>query len=67
MTTVELKVAMMCGGCEAAVRRVLDKLDGVESVDINRDTNKVTVTGNVTPEKVFETVSKTGKATEYWS
>eukprot|EP00958_Prasinococcus_capsulatus_P015558 scaffold1658_cov393-Prasinococcus_capsulatus_cf.AAC.24 len=44
---------MMCGGCEAAVRRVLDKLDGVESVDINRDTNKVTVTGNVTPEKVL--------------
>ena len=26
--TVTLKVAMTCGGCEAAVKRVLSKLEG---------------------------------------
>ncbi|CAO2836473.1 unnamed protein product [Amaranthus hypochondriacus] len=64
--TVVLKVAMSCQGCSGAVKRVLDKMEGVESYDINLEEKKVTVRGNVQPEAVFQTVSKTGKKTTFW-
>ncbi|XP_047076972.1 copper transport protein ATX1-like [Lolium rigidum] len=64
--TVELKVAMSCGGCSGAVKRVLTKMQGVETFDIDMEQQKVTVKGNVTPEDVFQTVSKTGKKTSFW-
>ncbi|KAL1557739.1 Cytosolic copper metallochaperone [Salvia divinorum] len=64
--TVELKVGMSCQGCVGAVKRVLGKLDGVESYDIDLEQQKVTVKGNVQPDVVFQTVSKTGKATAFW-
>ena len=58
---------MPCGGCSAAVKRVLDKLEGVQSVDIDMEKQKVTVTGDVDKQTVFEKVSKTGKATSFWT
>ncbi|CAN1298101.1 Copper transport protein CCH [Linum perenne] len=64
--TVELKVAMSCGGCSGAVNRVLSKMEGVESFEINMKEQKVTVIGNVEREAVFQTVSKTGKKTAFW-
>ncbi|KAH6766906.1 anti-oxidant 1-like protein [Perilla frutescens var. hirtella] len=64
--TVELKVGMSCQGCVGAVKRVLGKLDGVESFDIDFEKQKVTVKGNIQPDVVFQTVSKTGKATSFW-
>ncbi|KAH7300943.1 hypothetical protein KP509_23G004900 [Ceratopteris richardii] len=64
--TVELKVAMSCQGCVGAVKRVLGKMEGVEKYDIDLDSQKVTVTGNVKPDDVLATVSKTGKATSFW-
>lgn len=39
---------------------------GVETFDIDIDAQKVTVKGNVAPDVVFQTVSKTGKKTAYW-
>uniref|UniRef100_A0A5B6ZYM0 HMA domain-containing protein n=1 Tax=Davidia involucrata TaxID=16924 RepID=A0A5B6ZYM0_DAVIN len=64
--TVVLKVGMSCGGCSGAVKRVLDKMEGVESFDIDLKEQKVTVKGNVQPEAVLQTVSKTGKKTSFW-
>ncbi|RAL45573.1 unnamed protein product [Cuscuta campestris] len=64
--TVVLKVGMSCSGCVGAVKRVLGKMEGVESFDINQEAQKVTVTGNVTPDSVLQTVSKTGKKTSFW-
>ncbi|XP_058728265.1 copper transport protein ATX1-like [Vicia villosa] len=64
--TVVLKVAMSCQGCSGAVKRVLEKLPGVESFDIDMKEQKVTVKGNVKAEEVYETVSKTGKKTAFW-
>ncbi|CAN8268024.1 unnamed protein product [Cochlearia groenlandica] len=64
--TVVLKVGMSCQGCVGAVNRVLAKMEGVESFDIDIKEQKVTVKGNVEPEAVFQTVSKTGKKTSYW-
>lgn len=39
---------------------------GVESFDINLEQQKVTVKGNVQPDTVLQTVSKTGKKTTFW-
>ena len=39
---------------------------GVDSYDIDIEQQKVTVKGNLEPETVFQTVSKTGKKTAYW-
>ncbi|XP_051120009.1 copper transport protein ATX1-like [Andrographis paniculata] len=64
--TVELKVGMSCQGCVGAVKRVLGKLEGVESFDVDLEKQKVTVKGNVQPEAVLQTVSKTGKETSIW-
>ena len=52
--TVVLKVAMMCTGCSGAVERVLGKMEGVQSFDVNLETQKVTVVGTVTMEEVVE-------------
>ncbi|GAA0185359.1 hypothetical protein LIER_32647 [Lithospermum erythrorhizon] len=64
--TVVLKVGMSCQGCVGAVKRVLEKMEGVESFDIDHKEQKVTVKGNVQPEEVFQTVAKTGKKTSFW-
>lgn len=54
-------------GCVGAVKRVLTKLDGVESVDVDLKQQKVTVKGSADPNVVKETVAKTGKATQFWA
>ncbi|KAK1263866.1 hypothetical protein QJS04_geneDACA008439 [Acorus gramineus] len=64
--TVVLKVGMSCEGCVGAVKRVLNKMEGVESYDVDIKEQKVTVIGNVQPEAVLQTVSKTGKKTAFW-
>ncbi|XP_006659209.1 copper transport protein ATX1-like [Oryza brachyantha] len=64
--TVVLRVGMSCEGCVGAVKRVLGKMQGVESFDVDIKEQKVTVKGNVTPDAVLQTVSKTGKKTEFW-
>ncbi|XP_076946769.1 uncharacterized protein LOC143618431 [Bidens hawaiensis] len=64
--TVVLKVAMSCGGCAGAVKRVLTNMEGVETFDIDLEQKKVTVKGNIEPDAVLQTISKTGKKTEFW-
>ncbi|KVI05095.1 Heavy metal-associated domain, HMA [Cynara cardunculus var. scolymus] len=56
MQTVVLKVGMSCGGCVGAVKRVLGKMEGL----------LIRLSGNVQPDAVLQTVSKTGKKTEFW-
>ncbi|MBA0696874.1 hypothetical protein Goari_003394 [Gossypium aridum] len=64
--TVVLKVGMSCEGCVGAVKRVLGKMQGVESYEVDLKEQKVTVKGNVQPDAVLQTVSKTGKKTTFW-
>ncbi|XAR53488.1 hypothetical protein NMG60_11022061 [Bertholletia excelsa] len=64
--TVVLKVGMTCEGCVGAVQRVLGKMEGVESFNVDLKEQKVTVKGNVQPEVVLQKVSKTGKKTSFW-
>eukprot|EP01018_Ginkgo_biloba_P037956 Gb_20916 [translate_table: standard] len=66
METVEMKVRMDCGGCERKVRKAVSSMSGVESVDVNRKMQKVTVSGRVEPNKVLKKVKATGKHAEFW-
>ncbi|KAH8293845.1 hypothetical protein KR054_005232, partial [Drosophila jambulina] len=62
----EFKVEMTCGGCASAVERVLGKLgDKVEKVSINVEDRTVTVTSNLSPDELLETLRKTGKTATY--
>lgn len=64
--TVELKVRMDCEGCERKINKVLSSMSGVQTVDINRKMQKVTVSGYVEPNKVLKKVKRTGKRAELW-
>ncbi|KAG0476241.1 hypothetical protein HPP92_012669 [Vanilla planifolia] len=66
LQTVELKVRMDCDGCELKVKKALSNMKGVESVEINRKQNKVTVTGYIEQNKVLKKVQATGKKAEIW-
>eukprot|EP00239_Pterosperma_sp_CCMP1384_P003337 CAMPEP_0197843688 /NCGR_PEP_ID=MMETSP1438-20131217/600_1 /TAXON_ID=1461541 /ORGANISM="Pterosperma sp., Strain CCMP1384" /LENGTH=69 /DNA_ID=CAMNT_0043454003 /DNA_START=109 /DNA_END=318 /DNA_ORIENTATION=+ len=67
-TTVTLKVDMMCEGCAGAVRRNLQKVEGVKDIEITVADKKVVVKGDgITDEVCLEAAAKTGKASELWS
>jgi len=67
LQTVEVKVKMDCEGCERKVRRAVEGMKGVQSVDIQPKQHKLTVVGYVEPEKVVSRVAhRTGKKAEIW-
>ncbi|XP_068310157.1 heavy metal-associated isoprenylated plant protein 45 [Pyrus communis] len=66
MSIVELLVHMDCEGCEKRIRKAISKMEGVDSLEINMDTQKVTVTGYVDQRKVLKVVRRTGRRAEFW-
>uniref|UniRef100_A0ACD5YTG9 Uncharacterized protein n=1 Tax=Avena sativa TaxID=4498 RepID=A0ACD5YTG9_AVESA len=64
--TVELRVGMDCERCERQVRKALTGITGVEHVEVNRRQQRVTVTGNVDPQKVLRRARSIGKKAELW-
>ncbi|GMI78876.1 HEAVY METAL ASSOCIATED PROTEIN 32 [Hibiscus trionum] len=66
MSIVELSVHMDCEGCEKRIRRAISKIDGVDSLEIDMDMQKVTVTGHVDEKKVLKVVRRTGRKAEFW-
>ncbi|GLT50240.1 hypothetical protein SLA2020_237390 [Shorea laevis] len=62
-----MRVHMDCGGCEHRVKSALQKLKGVDEVDIDMALQKVTVvTGLADQKMVLKTVRKTGRRAELW-
>ncbi|CAL2038020.1 unnamed protein product [Caenorhabditis brenneri] len=57
------EMAMTCGGCENAARRVLGKLgeDKLKIDSISLETKQITVTTDLPASEVLETLKKTGK------
>ena len=55
------RVGMTCGGCEKAVRAVLNSTKGVQSVDIDLPSQQVEVLGTCSKEEVLSAIQKTGK------
>ncbi|KAL5208974.1 hypothetical protein ABZP36_004597 [Zizania latifolia] len=66
LQTVDLKVRMDCEGCELKVKNALSSLKGVESVEVSRKQQKVTVAGYVDASKVLKRAQSTGKKAELW-
>lgn len=67
LQTVVLRVRNIdCDGCEKKVRRSVSSMKGVQSVDMDRKEQKLTVTGYVEVYKVLRRVKRTGKPTEIW-
>lgn len=66
LQTVELQVRMCCTGCERVVKNAIHKLRGVDSVEVDLDMEKVTVTGYVDRNKVLKAVRRAGKRAQFW-
>ncbi|KAL9235225.1 hypothetical protein vseg_010005 [Gypsophila vaccaria] len=62
---VVLRVSLHCRGCENKLRKHLSKMQGVTKYNIDMETKKVTVTGNVTPLEVLTSISKVKNA-QFW-
>ncbi|XP_022137848.1 heavy metal-associated isoprenylated plant protein 35-like [Momordica charantia] len=61
-----LKVSMHCEGCKREVKKVLQSIDGVYTTIIDSEQQKVTVTGNVSLEKLTKRLRKARKHVEIW-
>ncbi|KAH7838130.1 hypothetical protein Vadar_022393 [Vaccinium darrowii] len=56
-----MNVHMDCPGCESKIKKALQKMDGVDDIDIDMAMQKVTVTGWVDPEESSESGKENGK------
>ncbi|XP_023736188.1 heavy metal-associated isoprenylated plant protein 35 [Lactuca sativa] len=61
-----LKVSIHCVGCKRKVKRVLQSIEGVYTIDIDSKQQKVTVVGNVEVDTLIKKLVKTGKHAEKW-
>lgn len=64
-TTTTFNVGMTCGGCANAVTKVLNKIEGVVSINAMVEEKKVIVTHDetkATPEVMFKALKKWGDA-----
>uniref|UniRef100_A0A0E0C9N9 HMA domain-containing protein n=1 Tax=Oryza meridionalis TaxID=40149 RepID=A0A0E0C9N9_9ORYZ len=66
MAVVELKVGMHCDRCIKAIKKAIKTIDDMESYQLDTEINKVTVTGNVTPDEVVKALQKIGKTATNW-
>ncbi|WOK97759.1 heavy metal-associated isoprenylated plant protein 3-like [Canna indica] len=62
-----LKVNIHCDGCKLKVKKLLHRIDGVYSVSIDVDQQKVTVSGSVNSETLIQKLIRAGKRAELWS
>jgi len=58
---------MTCGGCEVGVRRVVNKLEGIEDVEASHEKGAATVTyraDEVTPDDIIAAIEELGYTAE---
>lgn len=60
MSTVFNVEKMMCGGCEANVKKVLVDVAGVDSVEVDLEAKTVTVEGGIDATVIAMTISDAG-------
>nr|XP_029118396.1 heavy metal-associated isoprenylated plant protein 32 [Elaeis guineensis] len=58
---------MHCTACRKKVDQLLHKIEGVEQVDIDAEEKMVTVSGNVDPAILLQTLKKAGNRAELWA
>ncbi|KAJ1684879.1 hypothetical protein LUZ63_016269 [Rhynchospora breviuscula] len=62
-----LRVNIHCDGCKDKVKKLLTKIEGVFSVNIDVEHQKVTVVGSVDANTLLRKLSRSGKHAELWS
>eukprot|EP00249_Psilotum_nudum_P036122 c6379_g1_i2 orf=416-1093(+) len=63
---VNLKVYIHCEGCTKKVKKILQKIDGVQTVTVDSNLGKVTVSGTVDSNGLIKKLGKAGKHAELW-
>ncbi|KAH7681864.1 Copper chaperone domain-containing protein [Dioscorea alata] len=56
--TVVLRVSMHCNGCARKVEKHISKMEGVTSFEVDLQSKKVVVVGDINPFEVLDSVSK---------
>ncbi|KAL7107560.1 hypothetical protein ACP275_06G062300 [Erythranthe tilingii] len=64
---VELKVGLHCDECIKKILKAIKKIQDIETYDVDRQLNKVIVTGNVTTAEVIRALNKIGKQANTWN
>ncbi|CAO2814549.1 unnamed protein product [Amaranthus hypochondriacus] len=61
-----MRVHMCCHGCESKIKKTLQKMKGINEVEIDMGLQKVTVNGSVEQKKILKAVRRTGRRAELW-
>ncbi|XP_077249571.1 heavy metal-associated isoprenylated plant protein 28-like [Tasmannia lanceolata] len=61
-----MRMHMDCAGCESRIKKALQKLEGIDDIEVDMRMQKVTVTGWADQKKVLKTVRKTGRRAKLW-
>ncbi|KAL6994586.1 hypothetical protein U1Q18_051780, partial [Sarracenia purpurea var. burkii] len=61
-----LKVHINCDGCKLKVKKLLRRIEGVYTVEIDTEQHKVTVTGTVDSDTLIKKLTRSGKHAELW-
>ncbi|KAK7332069.1 hypothetical protein VNO80_28816 [Phaseolus coccineus] len=56
--TVVLKMSMHCEGCVRDVKEKIEKIEGVDSVEVDKENSRVTVKGTMEGAKLVEAMKK---------
>nr|GMD63416.1 heavy metal-associated isoprenylated plant protein 33-like [Ipomoea batatas] len=64
--TCVLKVNIHCEGCKNKVKKILQRIEGVYTINIDSEWGKVTVSGNVDSATLIKKLVKKGKHAELW-
>lgn len=65
--TCVLKVNIHCDGCKQKVKKLLQRIEGVYTVNIDAEQQRVTVSGSVDSGTLIKKLVKAGKHAELWS
>ncbi|KAK6931008.1 Heavy metal-associated domain, HMA [Dillenia turbinata] len=65
--TCILRVNLHCDGCKQKVKKILQRIEGVFTVSIDAEQQKVTVSGSVDADTLIKRLVKSGKHAELWS
>ncbi|KAG6490512.1 hypothetical protein ZIOFF_051810 [Zingiber officinale] len=66
LQTVVLKVHIHCDGCKQEVKKLLQKIEGIYTVIIDAEQQKVTVAGDVDSGTLIKKLARSGKHAELW-
>lgn len=58
----QFNVGMTCGGCESAISRILNRIDGIDEFKTDVDAKKVVIKGTFDHELVLAKLKKWGDA-----